>query len=224
MPTSISRPIAEAVALLFPGLTISKHPELKTGISTIVDTDWFGAIKVSPKEGHQRKRILIPADRMTLLWNCILIHGLVPSSRTVGEIVKDSHKRNSFADWAHDLLVGRQSVAAVGLLAPELTAFLAGLRSSRLDNERLPNPFSVLPQLALGGKIGVLQAQLAQITVLSQGDSMMRAYFDGNLAEAARLAETIPTDSDKLKPYKDMILNEFNQRQRFSCAFAEMLK
>lgn len=224
MATNSSRPIAEAVALLFPGVKLSKHTEFKNGITTMVNSSWFGAVKVPTKEGHQRDRILIPAEKMTLFWNCTLIHGLVPSSRTIGQVVGFSDKRQHFADWAHDLLVGRQTVAAVGLLTPELPAFLEGLRSAQLDSERLPNPFSILPQLALGGKTGLLQAQLVQFSVLSQGDSMMKAYFDGDLAEAARLAEAMSAECSELIPYKLMILNEFEQRQRFSRAFEEMLE
>lgn len=220
----VSLPLAEAVKRLFPGVVLAKHKEFKNGITTVVNTAWFRVLKVPPKEGWTRQRIQVRPEQMTLLWNCILIHGLIPSSRTVGEVVNEPDRRASFASWAGDLLIGRQSVAAVGLLAPELTAFLEGLRTSPLREERLPNPFSVLPQIALGGKIGLLQAPLAQSAVLAQGDGMMRAYFDGDLAKAARLAAAIEPECGVLMQYKHMILSEFDEVKRFSSAFAEMLE
>ena len=179
----------------------------------LIHLDWMPII--GGPEG--RNRVRINPEHITLLWNAILLQGVFGEPKLVVELLNPNTKRQPLVDWARQLFLERQSLAGLGLLRQELLAFLERLPVADLREEPLPNPFAdTLPQMGLGHLHGnLLKALAAQTAALSLGDSMMAHYLSGDLEQAYRHALEVPTQSDLLGQYRDLIIREYEEAEDF---------
>ena len=211
--------LADAVERLF-GLPLSKHLSIKTALTSLIRSKVITAEKELLGGGYgSRKRIWIALDQLMLIHNAVILQGLFSDVRTISAILKDSGKfeyRRRMTDFARVILIGRQSIVGVSLLPEKVMLFLDLLGSEMdLSSHYLPNPFEALPQLVLPESIGAIQALLAQSTVLSNGDTMMAHYLNGDLEKAWEAARQLDIDDPTLGQYKALIEKEYAEAKEF---------
>lgn len=214
--------LSQAVERLF-GIPLARHPALRNAVNTLVKALSQGGVLQLVQEEisfteRGRKRWTLPRSELIGLNNAILLHGVFGEPKVVIGIFSRPAERRQHAEWARSLLLERQSVAALGLVRPELVRFLDLLDSATdLKQERLPNPFGdVLPQMGLGDYGGNLLKILAtQTAALSMGDSLMVHYLNGDLERAYEVACTVETDSPLLLQYRDLVLSEYQAAKAF---------
>jgi hypothetical protein len=212
-------PLAEAVERVF-GIVLSKHQTIRYALNSLIKSEVLEHSKepISYAEGG-RSRILIHRDQFDKLHNAVVLQGLFSETKTITAILKDSGKfeyRHKIADFAQNILVGRQSIVGISLLPAEVKGFLEMLGSDKdLATNRLPNPFHVLPQLVLDQGTSVIQQMLAQSSVLSQGDSMMAHYLNDDLESAWQAAQQLDIADPTLGQYKALIEREYREASEF---------
>lgn len=221
--------IPEAIKRLF-GVAMAQHQELRNSINTLVkalEKDALLRLRQTrigyADDGRQRWEL--PDDQLTTLHNAVILHGLLGIPKQVCTLLHNPTERQQHASWLRELLVKRQSVASLGLIRPELLQLLTQLETLNLDlqNNRLANPFEVLPQMGLGDYGGnLLKALAMQTSVLSTGDSMMVHYFNRNLEAANLAAQNLQTDDPMLTHYRELILREYTSAVAFDALLDEM--
>ena len=207
------------------GVTLARHAPLRNAVNTLAKALAKAKVIELREERFEysasdRKRLAIAQADVVCLVNAVLLQGIFSEPRVVIKILTNSCDRAQYAEWARELLLGRQSVAGLGLVRPELLRFLDMLASDALDLtiERLPNPFAdALPQMGLGpGKsISLLKMVAAQSASLSLADSMMAHYLDGELEKAYDAALEVQADRPLLTKYKNLIMAEYKEAKSF---------
>ena len=164
-----------------------------------------------------RNRVRLNPAHIQLLWNAILLQGLFGEPRLVVDFLRYPTRREALAEWIRELFLERQSLAGVGLLRHELLTLLERLPLADLYREYLPNPFAdTLPQMGLGGQASnLLKTLAAQTAALSQGDSMMACYLDGDLEQAYCKASTLETSNALLLKYRHLIVRQYEEARAF---------
>jgi len=217
--TSSSFTLAQAIKSLFK-IELSKQLQIKTLVHSLQKSNVIKSTKVQPTGGFgSRGKIYIQRDQFDLIYNAVILQGLFSETKKITKILNDSKEclfRQQMADFASVILVERQSIVGITLLPPEVDQFLKILGSDvDLSCNRLPNPFKILPQLILNESTNTIQAFIAQNTVLSDGDSMMLYYLDGDLEMAWKAAQQLETNDLRLNQYKSLIVKEYSEAQEF---------
>lgn len=197
---------------------LSAHPKGRATITTLFDALIKEGLleKIPDPLKRERETKRFSTDNLVLFHNAVLLQAIYAAPKEVIKIFKNKADRQQMTGWAKSLLMQQQSVAGIGLLAPELPSFFALLESdANLCREKLPNPFVELPQLALDGSSSLLQRMVAQAAVLSSGDSMMAHYFNGDLEAAKRVADSLPPADGILEHYRKMILGSYKEAAEF---------
>ncbi|MDD2051873.1 hypothetical protein NPS46_04820 [Pseudomonas putida] len=201
------------------GVTLTRHPALRNAVNTLSNAfDSAGLITwVNPPYGSasdKKRRLVRPNDR-TCLINAVLIQGVFAEPKVVIKLFQDPAERSRHAEWARTLLIDRQSIAGQGFIPSTLLQFLDLLAADiDLKAVRLPNPFATtLPQMGLGpsNSTSLLRLLASQTAILSQGDSMMAHYLDGDLEKAHVAALEMTSDSPILKQWKALIVGEYEE-------------
>lgn len=211
--------LADAITLLF-DMELSKQPQIKHALNSLVRNNVISNTKESLGGGlGSRSRIWIHPDQLNLIFNAVILQGLFSETKKITKILEDSGKcnfRHEMADFAQVILLGRQSIVGISLLPDEVRDFINMLGSdTSLIDKRLPNPFKKLPQLVLSENTSTIQAILAQSTVLSEGDTMMIHYLNGDLNNAWVAAQKLDTADSTLIKYKSLIEREYVDAQEF---------
>jgi hypothetical protein len=219
MPAMVNNAISlpEAFESLF-NRKLSAHPKGRTTITTLFDALIKAKLldKVSGPLKRERESKQILRGSMVLFHNAVLLQAIYAAPKEVIKIFKDEKDRQQMTAWAKSLLLQQQSVAGIGLLAPELPHFFDLLESGAdLGVKKLPNPFVELPQLALDGSSSLMQRMVVQAAVLSAGDSMMLHYFNGDLEAAKHIADTLPATNGFLERYRLMIIDRYAEADEF---------
>ncbi|TOP04209.1 hypothetical protein CGH23_23885, partial [Vibrio parahaemolyticus] len=72
-----------------------------------------------------------------------------------------------------------------------------------------------LPQLSIGNITSVMQALLAQSAVLSDGETMMLYYLNGDLEKAYEAASSLQTEHPVLSKYQSLISQQYLEANEF---------
>jgi hypothetical protein len=96
-----------------------------------------------------------------------------------------------------------------------MASFLADTERD-LRQEWMPNPFQVLPQVALGENTTLLHALLAQAASLEPADSFLLAYLNGDWEAAQELSSQITSGSPELLAIKTEVDRKLNEAYEFS--------
>lgn len=200
------------------GIPLAKYPPLRNAVNTIaraLEKEGLITVESSRVEfssSDSFKRTIAPHDRICLL-NAVLLQGVFAEPKIVIKLFTDSAMRISYAAWAKTLLIDQQSIAGQGFFPSRLTSFLEMLAGDGdLKTEPLPNPFSeTLPQMGIGpvNSTSLLQLLAVQAAVLSQGDSMMAYYLNGDLEKAYQAALLVKADAPALEQYRDLIIRDY---------------
>lgn len=211
--------LAQAVNTIF-GVKLSAHPNIKDALNSLVRNKTIPSTKEPIGGGvDSRNRIGIRPSDFDLVHNAVVLQGLFHDTRTIKKILTDSGDlkfRRRMARLAETILVGTRSVVGISLLPQETHRFVEMLGTATdLKSHRLPNPFEALPQLVLAEEIGLLQASVAQNTVLSEGDAMMNHFLAGELDQAWRLAQEIDSKDKMLSQFISLIEREHREAAEF---------
>lgn len=216
----------EAIWELF-AIDSARYPNFRNAVNTLLkakmpDKKLFFKPREEERLGGgcgSRSRSYYSEAQLVQLHNAVLIHGIFGMPKQVMKFF-DSRavaERKKLATWVQELLVNRQSVVGIGLLPPELRDFVELLGSDvDLYEEKLPNPFMELPQLALDGRDSLLSAMTTQLSVLSVDESMMIHYLNNNIEAAYQAAQQLPDSPETLiGRYKSLIVNEYQELSAF---------
>jgi len=211
--------LAQAVDILF-GISLSKHPKIKTALTSLVRNKVIESITESPGGGRgSRGQSWVFRDQLNLLHNAVIIQGLFPSLSDIKKLLKSSGKcpdRQKYAGIAQAILIDKQSIVGISLLREEVKLFIDMLGSDiDLSKNKLPSPFETLPQLILPESTSAIQALLAQAAVLSAGDTMMIHYLNNDLKGAWAAAQQLQGDNSILNKYKALIEKKYAEAQEF---------
>lgn len=207
------------------GIPLAKHPSLRNAVNTLVKALAKAELITLQQERFEysasdKKRLSLNAADRTCLVNAVLLQGVFAEPKIVIKLFNDSAMRVSYAAWAKTLLIDQQSIAGQGFFPSRLTSFLDMLAGDGdLKTEPLPNPFSeTLPQMGIGpvNSTSLLQLLAVQAAVLSQGDSMMAYYLNGDLEKAYQAALLVKTDAPALEQYRDLIIRDYHDAKAVS--------
>lgn len=216
----------EALRVLF-AIDSARHPAFRNAVNTLLKAKLPDkSLFFKPPEVEQlgyaddgRKRSYYSEQQLVQLHNAVLIHAIFSMPKQVIKFFdpKTTAERQELAAWVKELLITRQNAVGIGLLPTELHAFVAGLGSDlNLYEEKLPNPFQELPQLALDGRDSLLNALTTQLSVLSVDESMLIHYLKGDIEAAYQEAKQLPAHKSPLmKKYKALILKEYDELNSF---------
>ena len=198
-------------------LALCKSGSLKNTVKSLIRNGVITAKREQIGYGFGgRSHQYIQQKELNKLHNAILIQGIFSDPKIVKSIFVDSEKRKELAGWARSMLQHRQSALSIGLISNVLESFLCDLESDLdLSVAKLANPFTELPQLALNGLSSTLKVLVAQSAVLSQGDSMMAHYFNGDLEAAKTCAESLSTEDPTVEHYRAMIIKAYKDAKDF---------
>ena len=206
---------AEVINKLF-GIKLSKHEKLRGQLRSITRNDLVEEISIPSLSGRNDKRY-IPVTELTAAHNAILLLGIFGDPLNVKKIFTNGTFRAEMADWLSLLLLERQSVLGISIYPTEILTFISLIKNVDIDlkQQRLPNPFVQLPQIALESKTDILQGLLAQSALMSSSDNMMIAYLNGRLSDAFTFSLNIHSDNPMVLRYKTMIAKEYKEAVNF---------
>lgn len=157
---------------------------------------------------HREHRFITDATGEVTLFNALLLNAFFPDPKRVKSIFDDPKIRLDSAEVIRSLVLDRQVLVGVALLSSKsilLVENLFDVETFDLKHKKLPNPFQVLPQLALGRNIGLLQALLAQSASLDAHDSLLSAYLRQDWAEAMNYCSQIKKLGDHKESCRELI-------------------
>lgn len=200
------------------GIPLAKHPTLRNAVNTLVKALAKAELITLQQErfeysASEKKRLSLNAVDRSCLLNAVLLQGVFAEPKIVIKLFTDAAIRANHAAWARTLLIDQQSQAGQGFLPSQLTRFLDMLAGAcDLTIEPLPNPFAdTLPQMGIGPAncTSLMHLAAVQAAVLSQGDSMMAYYLNGDLEKAYQAALQIKSDAPALEQYRDLIIRDY---------------
>lgn len=207
--------IPEAIRKLF-GIDVAKEsPLLKNKAMSFVRNK---LIAVRKERKVQREAIYLEAGQGVALHNALVLNAVFSDPKDVKNIFEDHHYRSRCSETVRQVLGSRESLlgqAFQSSSAERLASFLAD--SGRdLRQEPVPNPFPVLPQVALSENTTLLHTLLAQAASLEPADSFLLAYLNGDWETAQRLSNEITPGSPELLALKSEIDRKFAEAHEFS--------
>ncbi|HHC6596566.1 TPA: hypothetical protein ACN35L_001040 [Vibrio parahaemolyticus] len=206
----------DAIRKLF-SVELSEHKSFKDLVYPLVRSKGFLIVnKEQMGIGSEKNHLLIARESLNKFHNAVLLQGFFADSKRVKAIFTDRGKRMEAAEFLNVILAGRQSIIGVGIQSEALEQFINIMKSSvSLSENRLPNPFYELPQLSIGNITSVMQALLAQSAVLSDGETMMLYYLNGDLEKAYEAASSLQTEHPVLSKYQSLISQQYLEANEF---------
>ena len=192
--------VPEAIRDLFDIDVATQSPLIKNKATSLVRN---GLIKVKTEQIVQRKATYLEDDQLPVLFNALLLNSVFHDPKDVKRIFEDKSYREECARAVRVMFGERNSlmgIALINCLALKFADSLAG--DFDLYRDKLPNPFAVLPQLALGKNQSLLHALLAQSATLEPSDNILLAYLQGDLDRAVEMSSLITTDNEAVNQLK----------------------
>lgn len=181
--------IPDAIRRMFNVDVAKDSPLLKNKAMSMVRN---GLIKTEEDLVVHRKTIYLAEGQEVVLFNALVLNAIFPDPKVVKAIFTDRTKRDSAILTLRDVLLSRTSLCGIALSNTEAIKLVLMLEGSTdLYKSRLPNPFQVLPQVALGENTNLMQALLVQASTLEPVDSILMAFFNGDIEMAYDLVNQI---------------------------------
>lgn len=205
--------IPEAIRKLFNIDVAKESPLLKNKAHSLVRN---GLIKVETEQIVQRKAVYLADGQLTVLHNALLLNAIFPDPKEVKKIFEDRCFRNVCAETLAAMFSGQSSLAGIALRSPETIKLVGSLAGDfNLYEENLPNPFPILPQVAMGKNTNLLHALLAQSASLAPADSLLLAFLNGNLVDAEQLASQLHSTDPSVLTLQKAINSRLNDARDF---------
>ncbi|GIU46512.1 hypothetical protein [Shewanella algidipiscicola] len=205
--------VPEAIRQLFDIDVASQSQLLKTKADSLVRNK---LIKVETEQKVQRKAKYLAPGQMTVLFNALLLNAVFHDPKDVKRIFEDNAYRQECAKAVKVMFGESNSLMGIAIsngLASKFAGALAG--SFDLYKDKLPNPFTVLPQLALGKNLNLLHALLAQSAAMAPADNMLLAYLQGDFDKAAQMASMMCSDNEAVNQLKRHVEKEVREAVEF---------
>ena len=204
--------VPEAIRKLF-GIDVATQSNfIKNKAMSMVRNKLLKTIPKRKLEDHRFPVYLADAQQLVVLFNALLLNAVFHDPKDVKKIFEDTRYRQDCAAVVSAIFSNRNSLMGIVLNSPAASAFTKALAGDiDLYTDKLPNPFAVLPQLALGKNQNLLHALLVQSAVLEPADSVLLAYIEGDLEKALRMAELIDSDNEginQLRTHLDKKISE----------------
>lgn len=207
--------IPDAIRKLF-GIDVAKEsPLLRNKAMSFVRNK---LIAVRKERKVDRKALYLEAGQGNTLHNALVLNAVFPNPKDVKRIFEDYQYRSECAKVVKRLLTDRGSVLGQALQSKsseQMDSFLSDTERD-LRQELMPNPFQVLPQVALGDNTTLLHALLAQAASLEPADSFLLAYLNGDWEAAQGLSAQLSSASSELLAIKTEIDRKLNEAHEFS--------
>ena len=201
--TDSSLTVPDAIRKLFDIDVATQSPFIKNKAMSMIRN---GLIKIAPKsklDDHRFPTYLANEQQLVVLFNALLLNAVFHDPKDVKKIFEDTYYRQDCAKVVSAMLGKRNSLMGITLNSPSAIAFSQALAGDiDLYTDKLPNPFAVLPQLALGKNQNLLHALLVQSAALEPADNVLLAYIEGDLAKAARLAALMDSENEAINQIK----------------------
>ncbi|MGR5060300.1 hypothetical protein ACPV3O_18785 [Vibrio rotiferianus] len=207
----------DAIRKLF-NIKLAEHKSFKDLVYPLVRSKGFFEVKKeSMALGSTKYHLLIANSSLTKLHNAVLLQGFFADSKRVKNIFTHHEKRVEAAAFLETVIIGRQSILAVGIQPSRLSELIEKLKSEHIDlnKEKLPNPFKELPQLSLNGVTSVMQALLAQSALLTHGESMVMHFFNQDIEKAYLAACSLKNTTPALASYQSHIKQKYLEAVEF---------
>lgn len=205
--------VPEAIRQLFDIDVATQSQLLKTKADSLVRNK---LIKIETEQKVQRKAKYLAPGQMTVLFNALLLNAIFHDPKDVKRIFEDKYYRQECAKSVRIMFGESNSLMGIALsngLALKFADSLAG--DFDLFTDKLPNPFAVLPQLALGKNQSLLHALLAQSAILEPTDNILLAYLQGELDKAAEMSSLMKTDNEAVNQLKLHIERSLREAAEF---------
>jgi hypothetical protein len=207
--------IPDAIRKIFAIDVAKESPLLKNKAMSFVRNK---LIEVRKERKVDRKAVYLEAGQGNTLHNALVLNAVFPNPKDVKRIFKDDQYRSECAKVVKRLLTDRGSVLGQALQSKsseQMASFLADTERD-LRQELMPNPFQVLPQVALEDNTTLLHALLAQAASLEPADSFLLAYLNGDWEAAQELSSQLSSASTELLAIKTEIDRKLNEAHEFS--------
>lgn len=192
--------VPDAIRQLFDIDVASQSQVLKTKADSLVRNK---LIKIETEQKVQRRSKYLAPGQMTVLFNALLLNAVFHDPKDVKRIFENKAYRQECAKAVRALFGSNNSLMGIALNNGLAVAFADALAGDvDLYQDKLPNPFAVLPQLALGKNQSLLHALLAQAAAMGPADNLLLAYLQGDLDKAEQMASLIDTDNDAVNHLK----------------------
>lgn len=195
--------VPDAIRKLFDIDVATQSPFIKNKAMSMIRN---GLIKIAPKsklDDHRFPTYLANEQQLVVLFNALLLNAVFHDPKDVKKIFEDSYFRQDCAKVVSAMLGNRNSLMGITLNNPATSAFSKALAGDiDLYADKLPNPFAVLPQLALGKNQNLLHALLVQSAALEPADNVLLAYIEGDLERAASLAAVMDSENEAINQIK----------------------
>ncbi|MDX1282964.1 hypothetical protein [Shewanella colwelliana] len=205
--------VPEAIRQLF-GIDVASQSQLlKTKADSLVRNK---LIKIETEQKVQRKSKYLAPGQMTVLFNALLLNAVFHDPKDVKRIFESKIYRQECAIAVRTMFGESHSLMGIAIsngLASEFADALAG--SFDLYQDKLPNPFAILPQLALGKNLNLLHALLAQSAAMAPADNLLLAYLQGDFNKAALMASTMRSDNDAVNQLRRHVEKEIRDAVEF---------
>jgi len=206
--------IPEAIYKLFGVQVATESPFLKNKANSFVRNE---LITVDRDPKVQRDGIYLKPGQESVLHNALILNAIFPNTANTKKIFENFEYRSQCANTVREILQNRNSLLGQAFQSNEVNELAAFLSDPRRDlyTELLPNPFSVLPQVALGNNSDLLYTLLSQATALDPGDSFLLAYIEGDWERAQNLSSQISCGTPELLALKAEVDRKLAEAHEF---------
>lgn len=208
--------VSDAIRLLFNIDVATQSPLLKNKANSFVRNK---LLKIAPKpkiEDHRFQTLLADEYQLIVLFNALLLNAVFHDPKDVKRIFEDNAYRQECAKAVKVMFGESNSLMGIAIsngLASKFAGALAG--SFDLYKDKLPNPFTVLPQLALGKNLNLLHALLAQSAAMAPADNLLLAYLQGDFDKAAQMASMMCSDNEAVNQLKRHVEKKVREAVEF---------
>ncbi|MGS0724562.1 hypothetical protein ACVBKF_00115 [Shewanella sp. 0m-11] len=213
--------VPDAIYKLF-SIRVAKDSQfLKNKANSLVRN---GLIKTVQDKHVQRATVyLADSSQLTVLHNALILNAVYLDPKDVKRIFEDRLYREECAQTINAVLCNLNSLMGIALQSNQVSALVDILLSDKsLYDIMLPNPFSVLPQVAIGSNTGLLQALLLQSSALASTDTVLKAYLQSNWEEALRLSDYLDDSVQGIKELRQAIEAQLREARDFDDLLDQM--
>lgn len=213
--------IPDAIYKLF-SIHVAKDSQfLKNKANSLVRN---GLVRTVQDKHVQRGTVYLEdKSQLTVLHNALIINAIYLDPKEVKRIFEDTAYRAKCAETVNVLLSDMTSIMGIALQNPMVPELVNALRSGdSLYQIKLPNPFSKLPQVALGSNTGLLQALLVQSSVLATTDSVLIAYLQQDWEKAYELCNHLDDSVLGIRELKQSIDSQLQEASDFDDLLDQM--
>lgn len=205
--------IPEAIQQIFSVDVAKESLLLKNKANSLVRN---GLIKVHKEKITHKYATYLAEGQLLVLRNALIINAFFYDPKDVKKIFEDIEFRRECASTMRAILFGKNTITGISL-NNALSQKLVDIIDSDTDLKaiELPNPFEVLPQVALGENSQLLYALLTQAAATSISDNILLAYLEGDLLKAKELADQLNENDKSAEFLKGVIDKAVRESAKF---------